>query len=107
MGPGDQRIYIFTVVNTSVPFRTTLVWTDYPGSPNIREVLVNKLHLSITAPDGTITPIGPENNNVQQVVLNVPQLGTYTVRVVCAPGLTNATETNMKQDFALVVTAGF
>ncbi len=104
VGHRDQRNYTFNVVNNSVPFRTTLVWTDYPSTP-ASGGLVNQLSLSVTAPDGTTTQGGPTNNNVQQVVFNVSQLGTYTVRVT---GLNIPTEStdNMKQDFALVLTAG-
>jgi subtilisin family serine protease len=106
VGTGEQRNYAFSVINTSVPLRATLAWTDYPSTP-MSGGLVNQLHLSITAPDGTTTPGGPENNNVQQVILNSPQMGIYTVRV---SGLNIPTETipevNEKQGFALVVTGG-
>jgi subtilisin family serine protease/murein tripeptide amidase MpaA len=105
VGSREQRDYTFSVINTSVPFRATLVWTDYPMVPASGKILTNELRLSITAPDGTTTQGGPENNNVQQVVFNVPQIGTYTVSVT---GLNIPTEaiTGEKQDFALVVTAG-
>lgn len=105
VGTGDQRNYTFTVVNTSVPFRTTLVWTDSPNTPASAGGLINQLSLSIIAPDGTTTQGGPSNNNVQQVVINKTQMGTYTVRIT---GITIPTESkdNVKQDFALVVTAG-
>ncbi len=106
VGSGEQRNYTFSVTNTSVPFRVTLIWTDYPSTPAAGG-LFNQLRLSITAPDGTTTKGGPENNNVQQVVFNVPQMGTYTVRVT---GLNIPTvaipDVNEKQDFALVVTGG-
>lgn len=106
LGTGDVSNHTFVVVNTSVPFRATLVWSDYPSTPSAAG-LVNQLRLSVVAPDGTVTQGAPNNNNVQQVVLNTPQNGTYTVRVsgisvptVTMPGV------NQKQDFALVVTAG-
>jgi|WetSurSiteA1Bulk_404760.scaffolds.fasta_scaffold03274_1 hypothetical protein len=102
----DTKDYTFSVANNTVPFRATLVWTDYPSTP-AAVGLVNQLRLSITAPDGTTTQGSPSNNNVQQVVLNAPQMGIYTVSVtginvptVSMPGL------NQKQDFALVVTGG-
>ena len=106
VGTGDQRNYTFEVVDSSVPFRTTLVWTDYPASLTTVG-LVNKLLLSVTAPDGTVTRGAPENNNVQQVVLNAPQTGTYTIRVTGTniPTMT-MTDVNQKQDFSLAVTGG-
>lgn len=97
---GEQRNYTFQVVNTTVPFRATLVWTDSPATPAAGG-LVNRLRLSVSAPNGTTTQGNPSNNNVQQVVINTPQAGTYTVRVT---GVNVATAA--KQDFAVVVTAG-
>jgi hypothetical protein len=35
------------------PFRVTLVWTDYPGTPGAAKALVNDLDLEVVAPDGT------------------------------------------------------
>jgi len=106
VGTGDQRNYTFEVVDSSVPFRITLAWTDYPGNLAAGG-LVNHLRLVVTAPEGTVTQGAPENNNVQQVVLNAPQIGTYKVRII---GLNIPTMTmpdvNQKQDFALVVTGG-
>lgn len=103
---GEQRNYTFSVINTSVPFRATLVWTDYPSTPAAGG-LVNQLHLSITAPNGETIQGDPINNNVQQIILNMPQMGTYTVRIA---GINIPTMTipgvNQKQDFALVVIGG-
>jgi serine protease AprX len=106
IGTGEQKKYMFSVVNNTVPFRATLVWTDYASTPAAVGI-VNQLQLSITAPDGITTQGIPSNNNVQQVVLNTPQIGIYTVSVtginvptVSMPGV------NQKQDFALVVTGG-
>ena len=103
VGTGDQRNYTFTVVDGSVPFRATLVWTDYPSTPAVG-TLVNTLRLSVVAPDGTVTHGIPANNNIQQVVLNMPQTGTYTIRVT---GINIPTATmpdvDKGQDFALAV----
>ncbi len=106
VGTGDQRNYTFEVIDSSVPFRTTLVWTDYPSTPAAGG-LVNQLRLAVIAPDGTIAQGAPDNNNVLQVVLDAPQTGIYTVRVT---GFNIPTMTmpsvNQKQDFALVITGG-
>jgi hypothetical protein len=96
----EQRNYTFQVVNTTVPFRATLVWTDAPATPAAGG-LVNRLRLSVIAPSGATTQGNPATNNVQQVVINTPQVGTYTVRVTGVNVTTAA-----KQDFAVVVTAG-
>lgn len=106
VGTGDQRNYTFTVIDGSVPFRVTLVWTDYPSTP-VAGGLVNQLHLSVITPDGTVSQGTPENNNVQQVVINAPQTGTYTVRVtgINIPTVTMP-DVNQKQDFSLAVTGG-
>jgi subtilisin family serine protease len=107
VGTGETKNYTFSVVNTSVPFRATLVWTDYPSTPAAGN-LVNQLRLSIVAPDGTVTQGAPANNNVQQVVINTPKAGNYTVRVtgINVPTMTMPA-VNKKQDFALVTAGGF
>jgi hypothetical protein len=101
-----NRDYTFLVVNLTVPFRATLVWTDYPSNPSSITGLVNQLQLSVIAPNGT-TQGAPTNNNVQQVVIANPQAGTYTVRVrgVNVPTLT-IPGVLQGQDFALVVSGG-
>jgi hypothetical protein len=78
------------------PFRITLVWTDYPGSTSAARALVNDLDLEVIAPDGTqyrgnagIYTSGQclrdgawdACNNVEGVILSVPQNGRYTVYV--------------------------
>jgi hypothetical protein len=106
LGTGDQADYTYPVVNTSVPFRATLVWSDYPSTPAAGG-LINQLRLSVIAPDGSSILGNPANNNVQQVVIATPQIGNYTVRI---SGINIPTETmpdvGLQQDFALAVTAG-
>jgi subtilisin family serine protease len=107
LGTGEQHDYTFSVVNTTVPFRATLVWTDYPSEVSAGGGLVNTLRVSIIPPAGTEVVGAPANNNVQQAVIPNPQAGTYTVRV---RGVNINTQTmagvNKKQDFALVVSGG-
>ncbi|MGB9176245.1 MAG: S8 family serine peptidase [Methanoregula sp.] len=107
LGTGEQRDYTFSVVNTTVPFRATLVWTDYPSDVAAGGSLVNTLRLSIIPPAGAEVVGAPANNNVQRAVVQNPQVGTYTVRV---RGVSVNTQTmagvNKKQDFALVTTGG-
>lgn len=99
VGTGDSKEYSFTVVNSTVPLRATLVWTDYPSTPSAGG-LVNTLRLSIIPPAGSTVTGGPTNNNVQQAVINNPQSGVYKLKV---EGINIP---NPKQDFALVVSAG-
>jgi hypothetical protein len=105
LGTGQNRDFTFEVVDTSVPFRATLVWTDHPSDPATGGGLVNTLRLSVIPPAGPTVQGAPANNNVQQVVIGAPQAGTYTVRVTGVNVTTQAT-TGDRQDFAVVVTAG-
>ncbi|MFW9845875.1 MAG: S8 family serine peptidase [Candidatus Thorarchaeota archaeon] len=109
---GDSRTFTYRVVDTSVPFRATMVYSDYPATAGVGG-LVNELSLTVDRPDG-ITINGPLNhpditNNVQQVVIDNPQLGDYTVRVNADSIWTLVTPVAIfkhKQDFALVVSGG-
>ncbi len=105
VGTGEQRNYTFPVVNTTAPFRVTLAWTDFPSNPAVGGGLVNQLRLSVIAPNGTVTQGNPANNNVQQVVIDTPQVGNYTVRVsgINVPTLASV---GQRQDFAVVVSGG-
>jgi hypothetical protein len=106
LGTGEHRDYAFKVINTTVPFRATLAWTDFPSNLAAGGGLVNRLRLSVIDPAGTTTVQGePADNNVQQVVIDNPVVGNYTVRVTGVNVATQATEAQ-RQDFALVVGAG-
>ena len=108
----DFRTFTYAVVDASVPFRVTLVYSDYPATIGIGG-LVNELSLSVVRPDGT-TEHGPLNypdvlNNVQQVVIDNPQLGKYMVRVDADFIWTFVSPLAIikrEQDFALVVSGG-
>ena len=104
LSTGEYRDFTFEVVDGSVPFKVTLVWTDYPSSVATGG-LVNKLRLSVTLPNSNIVYGSPDINNVQGITLDTPQGGVYTVRV---EGMNIATQliTGEKQDFALVVSGG-
>jgi len=105
VGTGNDRDYTFQVTNVTVPFRATLVWTDFPSNPTNAIGIVNQLRLSIIAPDGTTTQGAPTNNNVQQVIIPNPQIGNYTVRISGINVPTLVTH-GQRQDFAVVVSAG-
>ncbi|MDW8318639.1 MAG: S8 family serine peptidase [Anaerolineae bacterium] len=105
VGAGETRTYTVAVADGSVPLRATLVWSDYPSSPSAGGGLVNRLRLSVVAPDGAVVHSGPAINNVQQAVIPQPRPGQYTLRVA---GLSVPSQSmaNQKQDFALVVSGG-
>jgi hypothetical protein len=104
--------------NGTEPLRATIVWTDPAGTPppaslnppNI--MLVNDLDIRITGPGGTYLPwILDKNNpsnpatngdnirdNVEQVLIENPAAGSYTVQVSHKGALSGAS-----QAFSLVV----
>ncbi len=85
----------------SQPVRVTLCWTDPPGTSTSAHdsrtpVLVNDLDLKVTGPSGDHYPFrlsyanpeanavaNAENNidNVEQVFIEVPQVGSYTITI--------------------------
>jgi hypothetical protein len=78
-------------------FKVTLAWDDRPGTPNVNPNLVNDLDLIVTDPSGgrhypwTLNPSSPSTpavrtqadhvNNIEQVLVSNPQVGTWTVEV--------------------------
>jgi hypothetical protein len=85
------------VTTTGGPFRVSLVWTDFPGSPAASKALVNNLDLEVIAPDGKhyygntgVYSAGhsclrdgkwDKCNNVEGVLIPQALNGTYTVIV--------------------------
>ncbi len=87
-------VYNYQITSSAEPFRVTLAWTDYPGSPAANGALVNDLDLTITGPGGTT--YYPNNallsngsssstydrvNNVEGIDIASPATGLYTVTV--------------------------
>lgn len=90
-------------ININVPAGTAqvkvmLCWHDEPASPAAAKQLVNDLDIELTEPGGTLhkpmvldaTPANILNNateqadrlnNTEQVVVNTPQPGNYTIKV--------------------------
>ncbi len=105
---GAERSFVVTVNDSSVPLRTTLVYSDFPsdGSPN--SALVNNLNLLVLDPDGKFhlgndfkqsgTP--DRVNNVEGVIIDSPKTGNWTVKIVASEVQEG------KQGFALVVSGG-
>jgi len=86
-------------VNPGTPeLRVTLAWDDPPGTPNVNPNLVNDLDLVVLSPTSvqafpwTLNPLNPSaaavktqadhRNNIEQVLVNNPASGTWTIRVV-------------------------
>jgi hypothetical protein len=76
--------------------KITLVWTDHPGNEQSRIALENNLDLRVTAPDGLTVYKGnvfsggesysggsyDTRNNTENVFIDAPQEGEYTVEVI-------------------------
>jgi fibronectin type 3 domain-containing protein len=103
----------FTVqVEPGQPLRATLVWTDFPSTPAAAVNLENDLDLEVSGPAGTFlgnvfaagqsTPGGSADhiNNVEQVLLDAPAPGVYTITVRAFNVPSSA------QPFALVISGG-
>ena len=129
---GDRRTYnvsVPTIAARGQWLRVTLAWTDPPGNPAAAIKLVNDLDLVVTNLDNgkvyygnnfssasppaslpALTNALPDNiNNVENIYLS-PTLGSnYSITVVGKAVNVNAVtleQTNVVQDFALVVTSG-
>jgi len=96
---GQIDEYTITVSGSPSELRASLAWDDPTGSLAALKKLVNDLDLELQAPDGTIyypwvldpsNPTSPaatgvdDINNQEQVVVNSPMNGTWTVRVKAA-----------------------
>ncbi|RYD51294.1 MAG: T9SS type A sorting domain-containing protein [Sphingobacteriales bacterium] len=86
----------FSVPANLAQAKVLLVWNDPAATPLAAKALLNDLDLSVTDPSGTLVKplvLNPANpsanaqpgtdtlNNIEQVVINNPAAGTYTVAV--------------------------
>ena len=102
----------FQLTTTGGPLKATLVWTDYPSTETATKNLVNDLDLTVSGPSGTFKGnvfsggwsaaggSGDRNNNVENVYIQSPGTGTYTI-TVSAFNVPNG-----PQKFALVADGG-
>jgi hypothetical protein len=126
-GPGGSLLHIdnssglnddesvtfqFDVLNDSLPFKVSLVWSDYKGNPNFDGELINNLDLLVENNiSGSYlgnefsggwsvanTSLFDTDNNVECVYIETPVVGRYNV-TIDAPGITNG-----PQSFALIAT---
>ncbi|GAB2944621.1 hypothetical protein GCM10027048_06850 [Hymenobacter coalescens] len=97
---GQTRTHTITVPAGQRQLRVMLYWPDYEAAASSRVNLVNNLDLTLTAPNGTVyqpwvldsrptaaalntlAVRGRDTlNNAEQVTLDVPAAGTYTLTV--------------------------
>lgn len=97
-GGGSNTHTISSVPAGAHQLKIMLYWADVPGAPYALSALVNNLDLTVTAPGGTthypliLNPApasvnsnaveGVDNtNNIEQVVIDNPPAGNYTITV--------------------------
>ncbi|UCF04833.1 MAG: S8 family serine peptidase [bacterium] len=91
---GESHNYSVEVVNNATPLKVTLVWTEPPGTSNDPDPVVNDLNLVVVAPNNdtylgnwfaggqsAIGGVADDVNNVEQVLLNNPIVGEYTIQI--------------------------
>jgi hypothetical protein len=83
---GGGVTYVYTVTTAAQPLRTTLVWSDYPGTPIADGGLVNDLDLTVATPGGTT--LYPNHasqydrvNNVEGIDIASAATGVYSITV--------------------------
>jgi hypothetical protein len=114
LATAEFQAFTVNVAASTEPLKVTLAWSDAPGTAGAANPVVNNLDLTVTAPDattfrGNVFAAGQSTtggvadvlNNVEQVLINTPAIGNWTIRVgaqavnVGSPG----------QGFAVVATA--
>ena len=111
LSTGGSAVVNFTVTDVDEQLRVTLVWHDAPAAAGATSAPVNNLDLVVTSPgaanylgnvfSGGVSVTGGTAdalNNVEQVHLNGPALGAWTV-AVSAPAVNTGS-----QGYALVIT---
>lgn len=91
LSTGQLKEYAVDVASSGVPLKVTLAWSDYPASTSAAKALVNDLDLVVISPSGAeyhgndfAAPYNDtfdRNNNVENVFINAPEVGTYRIRV--------------------------
>jgi hypothetical protein len=106
LSTGELKEYLFEVSDISLPFKATLVYTDYPGGS-----IINNLNLIVSTPNGKdyhgnqfSPPFDSDfdsGNNVETVYIPEPIAGQYKVTILA----NNVSEG--PQDYSLAVSGGF
>jgi hypothetical protein len=99
-------------VNSAIPLRVSMAWTDTAAAPNANPTLINDLDLTLTGPTGTVykgnkytsgqstaNPTGRDSINVEECArVNAPDTGLWTIRVSA-----HNVATVLNQDFAWTI----
>ncbi|UXI66545.1 S8 family serine peptidase [Tahibacter amnicola] len=116
----DVHSYTIANVAAGAELRVTLAWFDPEGAPGAGSTLVNNLDLEVEGPTaqiykGNVFALGVSTtggtadalNTVEQVRLNAPAAGSYTVRVkgTAVPG--NGRPETDYQGYAVAVSGAF
>jgi len=85
------------IASSGEPLKVTLVWTEPPAAAGASFAAINNLDLTVTSPTGQVykgnvfsggqSAIGgvyDDRNNVEQVVVNNPAIGAWSVRIAAA-----------------------
>ncbi len=109
LATGENHTYSLEITNTTVPLAITMVYHDYPGAG-----LYNNLDMTVTTPDPGSTTMFPNGltttdniNNVEQILIPAPRLGTYTI-TVDGQNVNTSTEPDdpRPQPYAIVTSGG-
>jgi hypothetical protein len=122
----DQDYVEFQILSDgTTPIRVTICWTDPPGPEHSYQldptnlVLVNDLDLRVVSPSSVtnfpwvLDPTNPSDaattgdnfrDNVEQVCINSPTSGLYTVLITHKGNLTNTINDVMSQDVSIIIT---
>jgi hypothetical protein len=125
LAQNESHSYSLSLRDNSKPLKVTLVWFDPPGEL-MDDAIRNDLDLIVTAPAGTggspgETYLGNHlvegsctatesrdcKNNVEQVLVNAPEGGTWTVRVEGTSVQFPSAQGSLTQGYALVATGDF
>ncbi len=114
MPPNQANTKTISVAPNTAELKVMLAWIDPEANVGAAIALVNDLNLQIIAPDGTIfnpwvlNPANPSAiatrqidrlNNIEQVTIDNPIAGTYTINII------GANITQSTQNYALTWTA--
>lgn len=96
LATGGNNSFTISVPANTLRLKVMICWTDPAGAANANPALVNDLDLVVTDPSATdwnpwvLNPASPANaatravdhlNNIEQVTLDNPSSGTYTLKV--------------------------
>lgn len=97
LASAEVRDYRVQVASSGESLKVTLVWTDPPATAGATFAAVNDLDIEVVAPDGSVylgnvfsagaSVTGGEKddrNNVEQVLIPVPLVGAWSIRVRAA-----------------------